>query len=217
MAALAAYVDGIGLLGPGIGDWPAGVRLLAGETAWVRAPTVLPAPECLPSAERRRTGTVVRLALAVGLEATARAGADPAALAAVFTSSGGDGQNCHEICQVLASAERHLSPTRVHNSVHKGAGGERRVADGTDGFAERCPGGWHGRGGARCPGPVDSRRPQPAAARAPGAAHQRPRGPRLPRWQAPGCGRERMPLRTSPFSQRGSDLWFVRSAGSSKE
>jgi hypothetical protein len=130
MAALAAYVDGIGLLGPGIGDWPAGARLLAGETAWVRTSTVLPAPECLPSAERRRTGTVVRLALAVGLEATARAGADPAALAAVFTSSGGDGQNCHEICQVLASAERHLSPTRFHNSVHNAAAGYWGIATG---------------------------------------------------------------------------------------
>ena len=130
MAALAAYVDGIGLLGPGIGDWPDGARLLAGESAWVRAPTVLPAPECLPSAERRRTGTVVRLALAVGLEATARAGADPAALAAVFTSSGGDGQNCHEICQVLASAERHLSPTRFHNSVHNAAAGYWGIATG---------------------------------------------------------------------------------------
>jgi beta-ketoacyl synthase-like protein len=130
MAALAAYVDGIGLLGPGIGDWPAGARLLGGETAWVRAPTMLPAPECLPSAERRRTGTVVRLALAVGLEATSRAGADPAALAAVFTSSGGDGQNCHEICQVLASAERHLSPTRFHNSVHNAAAGYWGIATG---------------------------------------------------------------------------------------
>jgi hypothetical protein len=130
MAALAAYVEGIGLLGPGISDWPAGARLLAGETAWVRAPTVLPVPECLPSAERRRTGTVVRLALAVGLEATARAGADPAALAAVFTSSGGDGQNCHEICQVLASAERHLSPTRFHNSVHNAAAGYWGIATG---------------------------------------------------------------------------------------
>ena len=130
MTALAAYVDGIGLLGPGIGDWPAGARLLSGETAWVRAATILPAPECLPSAERRRTGTVVRLALAVGLEATARAGADPAALAAVFTSSGGDGQNCHEICQVLASAERHLSPTRFHNSVHNAAAGYWGIATG---------------------------------------------------------------------------------------
>src|SRR2546423_11841000 len=116
MAALAAYVDGIGLLGPGIGDWPAGARVLTGQTPWVRAPTVLPAPQCLPSAERRRTGTVVRLALAVGLEATARAGADPAALAAGFASSRGDGQNCHEICPVLASSERPLSPTPLHNS-----------------------------------------------------------------------------------------------------
>jgi hypothetical protein len=130
MAALAAYVEGIGLLGPGIGDWPAGARLLAGETAWVRAPTVLPAPECLPSAERRRTGTVVRRAQAGGLVATPRARADPAALAAVFTSSGGDGQNCHEICQVLASAERHLSPTRFHNSVHNAAAGYWGIATG---------------------------------------------------------------------------------------
>src|SRR5947199_10259186 len=130
MAALAAYVDGIGLLGPGIGDWPAGARVLTGQTPWARAPTVLPAPECLPSAERRRTGTVVRLALAVGLEATARAGAAPAALAAVFTSSGGDGQNCHEICQVLASAERQLSPTRFHNSVHNAAAGYWGIATG---------------------------------------------------------------------------------------
>src|SRR5260370_17061526 len=116
MAALAAYGNGIGLLGRGIGDWPAGARLLTRETPWARAPTVLPAPECLPSAERRRTGTVVRLALAVGLEATARAGADPAALAAVFASSGGDGQNCPESCQVLASSAPHPSPPRFQNS-----------------------------------------------------------------------------------------------------
>src|SRR5256885_458513 len=102
MTALAAYVDGVGLLAPGISDWPAGARLLAGRHCGAGS-------------------TVVRLALAVGLEATARAGADPAALAAVFASSGGDGQNCHEICQVLASSERQLSPTRFHNSVHNAA------------------------------------------------------------------------------------------------
>src|SRR5437763_12236895 len=128
MAALAAYVDGIGLPGPGIGDWPAGALVLTGQTPWARAPTVLPVPECLPSAERRRTGTIVRLALAVGLEATGRAGAEPAALAAVFASSGGDGQNCHEICQALACAERQLSPTRFHNCVHNAAAGYWSIA-----------------------------------------------------------------------------------------
>jgi hypothetical protein len=91
---------------------------------------VLPAPQCLPAAERRRIGGIVKLALAVGLEAAARAAADPAALPAVFTSSGGDGLNCHEICQMLASAERQLSPTRFHNSVHNAAAGYWGIATG---------------------------------------------------------------------------------------
>jgi hypothetical protein len=130
MAALAAWVDGIGLLGPGIADWPAGARLLIGESPFVRAPTPVPAPQCLPAAERRRTGVSVRLALAVGLEATARAGAEPSALPAVFTSSGGDGENCHEICQALATAERQVSPTRFHNSVHNAASGYWGIATG---------------------------------------------------------------------------------------
>ena len=130
MAALSAWVDGIGLLGPGIDDWPAGARLLAGETAWVWAAPSVPAPQCLPAAERRRTGLTVRLALAVGLEATARAGAAPADLPAVFTSSGGDGENCHELCQALATAERQVSPTRFHNSVHNAGAGYWGIATG---------------------------------------------------------------------------------------
>ena len=78
------------------------------------APTVLPLPEALPPAERRRTGAIVKLTLATGLEATRHAGAAAADLAAVFSSSGGDGLNCHEICEALASSERQLSPTRFH-------------------------------------------------------------------------------------------------------
>jgi len=130
MRAPAAYVDGVGLLGPGLPDWPAASRVLSGAARWQRVPTVLPAAQCLPSTERRRTVAVVRLALAVGLEAAARAGADPARLAAVFTSSGGDGQNCHEICQVLAADNRQLSPTRFHNSVHNAAAGYWGIATG---------------------------------------------------------------------------------------
>jgi hypothetical protein len=127
-ATLAAYVDGIGLLGPGLFDWGQGARVLAGETPWVRAPTEVPTPQCLPSPERRRTGTTVRLALSAGLEACARAGADPATLPAVFSSSGGDGENCHQICQELATPERALSPTRFHNSVHNATAGYWGIA-----------------------------------------------------------------------------------------
>jgi hypothetical protein len=127
---LGACVNGVGLLGPGIPDWAAGAQLLRGGRGWVSAPTVLPTPEALPAAERRRTGAVVKLALAVGFEATRQALADPAQLPAVFTSSGGDGQNCHEICQALASTERQVSPTRFHNSVHNAAAGYWSIATG---------------------------------------------------------------------------------------
>ena len=130
MSALHACIEGIGVLGPGLPDWPVAARVLVGTSGWEPAPTVLPAPACLPSAERRRTGTVVRLSLAVGLEATGRAGVDPARLPTVFTSSGADGHNCHEICEVLASAERQLSPTRFHNSVHNAPAGYWGIATG---------------------------------------------------------------------------------------
>jgi Beta-ketoacyl synthase, N-terminal domain len=130
MTGLAAYVDGVGFLGPGLPDWPAASRVLSGTVGWEPAGTVLPAPQCLPSAERRRAVAVVRLTLAVGLEAASRAGADPVLLPAVFTSSGGDGHNRHEICQVLASSDRQLSPTRFHNSVHNAAAGYWGIATG---------------------------------------------------------------------------------------
>jgi hypothetical protein len=128
MTPLTAYLQGVGLLGPGLADWPAGAAVLTGSTPYVGQPTVLPPPTLLPAAERRRTGTIVKLTLATGLEATSRAGVDPKNLATVFASSGGDGHNCHEICQVLASADRQLSPTRVHNSVHNAAAGYWSIA-----------------------------------------------------------------------------------------
>jgi len=130
MTSLTAWLDGIGLLGPGLPDWPAAARVLSGAQPWARAPTVLAAPQALPPAERRRTGAVVKLALAAGLEAVAHAGADAATLPAVFTSSGGDGHNCDEICRTLASSERQLSPTRFHNSVHNAAAGYWGIATG---------------------------------------------------------------------------------------
>jgi Beta-ketoacyl synthase, N-terminal domain len=130
MTALTAYVEGIGVLGPGLKDWPSTRAVLAGELPYESRPTVLPLPESLPPAERRRTGRIVKLALAVGLEATARACVHPSHLPTVFSSSGGDGQNCHDICETLASSDRQLSPTRFHNSVHNVAAGYWSIANG---------------------------------------------------------------------------------------
>lgn len=127
---LSAYVDGLGVLGPGFEGWPATAAILRGESARASARTVVPSPQWLPSAERRRTNTAVKLALAVGREAVDAAGCNAAQLLTVFTSSGADGQNCHEICETLASEERELSPTRFHNSVHNAPAGYWGIATG---------------------------------------------------------------------------------------
>lgn len=127
---LSAYLEGLGVLGPGLANWPETAAILRGETAWHLARTIVPVPQWLPSAERRRTNTVVKLALAVGREAVDAAGADAGQLLTVFASSGADGQNCHEICETLASDARELSPTRFHNSVHNAAAGYWGIATG---------------------------------------------------------------------------------------
>ena len=126
--ALSARISGLGVLGPGLADWRSAAAMLAGQTAYHPAPTTLPAVHALPAAERRRTGTTVRLALAVGQQAVRDADADAATLATVFASSGGDGATCHEICTTLASEDRQLSPTRFHNSVHNAAAGYWGIA-----------------------------------------------------------------------------------------
>jgi hypothetical protein len=128
MATLAARIEGIGLLGPGFEGWTNSIAILEGRTPYVRQTTVVPTPEGLPPAERRRVGLVVKLALGVGLQATASAEVAPDALPAVFASSGGDGENCHEICQTLANDEKLISPTRFHNSVHNAAAGYWSIA-----------------------------------------------------------------------------------------
>lgn len=130
MSGLVAHVDGIGLIGPGLADWPAARAVLRGEAPYVEAPPVVPAPAVLPPAERRRTGQIVKLSLAVGLEAMAASALDPAGLATVFSSSGADGDNCHAICEALANADRQISPTRFHNSVHNAASGYWGIASG---------------------------------------------------------------------------------------
>ena len=125
-----AWIDGIGVLAPGIAGWPAAADLLRGETAYEPAPTVLNPPAVLPPAERRRASRLVKAALGVGLEAVSHAGADAFALATVFTSSSGDGHNCHALCEMLAPDDRAVSPTRFHNSVHNAAAGYWGIATG---------------------------------------------------------------------------------------
>ncbi len=57
-----------------------------------------------------------------------QANADPSTLRSVFTSTGGDCDNCHAILETLASSDRAVSPTRFHNSVHNAPSGYWSIA-----------------------------------------------------------------------------------------
>ncbi|HEX4510622.1 MAG TPA: beta-ketoacyl synthase chain length factor [Burkholderiaceae bacterium] len=129
-AVLEVDILGIGLIGPGLVDWPAGRALLRDPRAWQGACTVVPAPARLPANERRRAGAIVRLGIALADQACADAGPDVDAgtLATVFSASSGDGQNCHALCEALATPERVVSPTRFTNSVHNATGGYWHIA-----------------------------------------------------------------------------------------
>jgi hypothetical protein len=127
---LAARVEGVGLVGPGLCGWDGSRGILAGLVPYLPAPTVIPVPDALPAVERRRAGKIVKLALAAGLAAASASGRAARDLAAVFTSSTGDGDNLHAICETLASDDRLISPTRFHNSVHNAPSGYWGIATG---------------------------------------------------------------------------------------
>ena len=125
---MRAYVEGVGLVGPGLRGWQASRGTLAGKQAHCSAPTAVAASELLPAAERRRAGVPVKLALAAGQEALVNASRDAATMATVFASSSGDCDNVHYILEALATPERQISPTRFHNSVHNAAAGYWSIA-----------------------------------------------------------------------------------------
>ena len=127
---VTAYIEGIGILGPGIDGWPAARAILAGERGYTSQKTQIPAPEQLPAAERRRASDIVKLTLATSAEALAAAAQNAAVMPSIFAFSNGDGLNCHVLCEQLASDDRQISPTRFHNSVHNAAAGYWSIAMG---------------------------------------------------------------------------------------
>ncbi|HMA49159.1 MAG TPA: beta-ketoacyl synthase chain length factor [Magnetospirillaceae bacterium] len=120
------YIDGVGLLGPGLSGWTDGKTILAGRAPYCPAEVRLAPSALLPAAERRRMTDIVKLALAVGNEAL------PAGFASrtrtIFTSSGGDGATITAILETLATEQREVSPTRFHNSVHNAPAGYWGIA-----------------------------------------------------------------------------------------
>lgn len=128
MSGLNIHIDGISLFGPGLNGWAQARDVLAGRAPLELGPLTLPPAEALPPAERRRVGIAIKLSMAIGFDAIKQAGADASTLATVFSSTGGDCDNCHAILETLASDDRSVSPTRFHNSVHNAPSGYWSIA-----------------------------------------------------------------------------------------
>lgn len=125
---MKVFVEGVGIAGPGLNGWQASQPVLAGAAPYIDASVVIPPGDLLPSAERRRTGLPVKLAMAVGIEAIAQSQRNASELPSVFASSTGDGDNIHYIFEMLANNGREVSPTRFHNSVHNAPSGYWSIA-----------------------------------------------------------------------------------------
>lgn len=125
---MKVFVEGVGIVGPGLNGWSASQAILAGSAPYVQAALVIPPSDLLPSAERRRTGVPVKLAIAIGCEAIAQSQRNPSELPAVFASSVGDGDNMHYIFEMLSQNGHEVSPTRFHNSVHNAPSGYWSIA-----------------------------------------------------------------------------------------
>lgn len=130
---VAVSVLGVGLFGPGLDGWDASRLVLSGDVPCrLDAPLELPVAHALPPAERRRVGLALKLAMACGFDAISHTRIQASELPAIFSSTGGDCDNCHQILTTLASSDRAVSPTRFHNSVHNMPAGYWSIATGCE-------------------------------------------------------------------------------------
>jgi hypothetical protein len=128
MNHVSVCIDAVGLCGPGLVNWKSAQETLRNEASFVFSSAIIPPSEYLPAAERRRVGTAVKLALAAATDALISGPYKACDLLSVFSSSGGDGDNCHSICEALASQDRLISPTKFTNSVHNAPSGYWGIA-----------------------------------------------------------------------------------------
>lgn len=128
MSSLAVWAQAPGVAAPGLQGWRQARAVLSGAEPYAAAEMPKYAPTLLPPNERRRATAVCRLAFQAAEEALQHSALPPETLAAVFASSSGDLEVLNLICTVLATAERQVSPTHFHNSVHNAPAGYWSIA-----------------------------------------------------------------------------------------
>lgn len=120
---MPVYVQGVGMVGPGLADWSQARPILAGRAPYVDSGMPRLSPALLSGELRRRAGDHIRIAIQVATEAVAHAGVDAANLPSIFATSESDGQVTHAICEAVVQPQPAVSPTRFHNSVTNASAG----------------------------------------------------------------------------------------------
>jgi hypothetical protein len=125
------YVYGIGLTAAGMSTWVEGAAILRGDRLYDKAELPAFTPHLLRHNERRRTTALIKLALQVAEQATDNSALSAQNLCSVFACSEGDIDIVDKICEALTMADRPVSPTHFHNSVHNAPAGYWAIATGS--------------------------------------------------------------------------------------
>ena len=120
---IRAYLQSVGVVAPGLGDWPTCRDILTGHLHYLPAPIPRFNPETLPANERRRITPTIRIAMQAATEAMQGSTLDAKSVATVFATGYGDLDISDRICNALTLPERPVSPTDFHNSVHNASAG----------------------------------------------------------------------------------------------
>jgi len=122
-------VKAVGLVAIGMDNWAAAQSILSQQTRYQPdAELVLKKLELLPPNERRRTTTLIKLALQSAQDAQKQCEFDHQNLATVFSCSDGDLDVVDKIISSLCMEGSPVSPTHFHNSVHNAPSGYWSIA-----------------------------------------------------------------------------------------
>lgn len=121
------YIHNLSVIAPGMMGMAQARPILRGEADWEFMAMDKLVPDMLPPNERRRTTALIKLALKAGQEAMPEQ-ATATEFASVFASSEGDLEITDKICRALLLADKPVSPTQFHNSVHNAPAGYWAIA-----------------------------------------------------------------------------------------
>lgn len=125
------YIHSIGIIAPGMDTWLEAATILRGEKRYEKTEVPKFTPHLLRPNERRRTTSLIKLALQVGEQAIENAAINADQVCSVFASSEGDIDIVDKICHALTLPDRPVSPTHFHNSVHNAPAGYWAIATGS--------------------------------------------------------------------------------------